>query len=427
MLRLIFVVVLIVAGAAISTISAFHGLLFYLWNAYFRPESWIFGDVILRLRLSFVIGAYVVLRTVFSGVDPKASAGTVLIWLFFVQCLISSSLSEHPATSWSFLFVFFRVVVITYVMVLLINDPKQFRLALLVIALSLGFETAKQGWVSMVRAPGAKNSNINPFLGDNNGVALGTMMLFPLLVALAQTSRRRWEQAMHRFVGIGVLIRGITTYSRGGFLGAAALAVIHLVRTDRKLRALLGIVVLSTLIWTVMPETFWSRIQTIDVSDEERDKSAQSRLDFWQVSISMARENPLTGVGLNGFSQSFDTYNTNINYEDEERAAHSIWFGVLGDLGYPGLLLFVLNIAAAFLACRRTAKMTRGIAELRHLNVYANALISSLAVYVVSGSFLSYQYNEMAWHLFGLSTALYFIASKEARLSERTPSVHRAA
>ena len=269
--------------------------------------------------------------------------------------------------------------------------------------------------------------NPNPFLGDNNGVAVGTMMLFPILVALAQTSGSRWERVMHRFVGVGVLIRGITTYSRGGFLGAAALAVVHFTRTDRKLRALVGTLILATLIWAVMPQAFWDRIQTIDVSDEERDKSAQSRLDFWRVSMSMANAKPLTGVGLSGFSESFDSYNSNPNYLGEERAAHSIWFGVLGDLGYTGLVLFVLNIAAALLACWRSAKITRGIAELRHINVYANALISSLVVYVVGGSFLSYQYNEMGWHLIGLSTALYFIASREAQLLKRTGSVRNAA
>lgn len=427
MLRLIFVTLIIIAGAAISTISAYHGLLFYLWNAYFRPESWVFTDVILRLRLSLVIGAYVVIRTVFSGVNPKLSSGTVLLWLFALQCLMGSLFSEHPDTSWSFLFVFVRVLVMTYVMVLLINDEKQFRLALLVIALSLGFETAKQGWVGTLRAPGARNHNPNPFLGDNNGVALGTMMLFPILVALAQTSSRRWERLMHRFVGLGVLIRGITTYSRGGFLGAAALAVIHLMRTDRKVRAVLGTVAVAGLIWAVMPQAFWSRMQTIDVEEEERDRSAQSRLDFWQVSVSMAEANPLTGVGLSGFSQSFDTYNTNPVYDDQERAAHSIWFGVLGDLGYPGLALFALNIAAAFLACWRTAKLTKGIPERRHINIYANTLMSSLVVYAVSGSFISSQYNEMAWHLMGLSTALHFIAIKEARVSQETRSVQPAA
>ena len=30
---------------------------------------------------------------------------------------------------------------------------------------------------------------------------------------------------MHRFVAVGVLLRGISTYSRGGFLGAATLVV----------------------------------------------------------------------------------------------------------------------------------------------------------------------------------------------------------
>ena len=37
-----------------------------------------------------------------------------------------------------------------------------------------------------------------------------------------------------------------------------------------------------------------------------------------------------------------------------------------------------------------------------------------MIVYCVSGSFLSYHYNEMIWHIFGLSTALHFIATREA-------------
>ena len=38
MLRDIFVLAIIVVGAAYSTVGAFYGLLFYLWNAYFRPR-----------------------------------------------------------------------------------------------------------------------------------------------------------------------------------------------------------------------------------------------------------------------------------------------------------------------------------------------------------------------------------------------------
>ena len=42
----------------------------------------------------------------------------------------------------------------------------------------------------------------------------------------------------------------------------------------------------------------------------------------------------------------------------------------------------------------------------RELQIYANALISSLAAFAVAGTFLSQHYNEMLWHFIALSTAL---------------------
>jgi len=53
--------------------------------------------------------------------------------------------------------------------------------------------------------------------------------------------------------------------------------------------------------------------------------------------------------------------------------------------------------------------------ELRDLRIYGNALISALVVFCVAGSFVSAQYAEMAWHIFGLAAALHFIAIKESR------------
>ena len=40
------------------------------------------------------------------------------------------------------------------------------------------------------------NNNPIPFLGDNNGVALGVMMLVPLFGALAKTATRSWERPL---------------------------------------------------------------------------------------------------------------------------------------------------------------------------------------------------------------------------------------
>jgi uncharacterized membrane protein YccC len=53
---------------------------------------------------------------------------------------------------------------------------------------------------------------------------------------------------------VGVLMRAISTYSRGGFLGAGALIVMTILRSEKKIRATLGIVILVWGIAQVMPQ-----------------------------------------------------------------------------------------------------------------------------------------------------------------------------
>ena len=152
--------------------------------------------------------------------DLRVSLGTILIWLFFFPAIVCTFTSENPLRSWQALDVFSRVIIITYVIVLLVTDRRRFRLILLVMSLSLGFDLAKQGWADLWRSPGRSNANPVAFLGDNNGVAMGLLMLFPIAGALAQTSGKLWERFMHRFLAVGIMLRAISTYSRGGFLGA---------------------------------------------------------------------------------------------------------------------------------------------------------------------------------------------------------------
>jgi hypothetical protein len=80
-----------------------------------------------------------------------------------------------------------------------------------------------------------------------------------------------------------------------------------------------------------------------------------------------------------------------------------------------------------FWACWSTHRSSKGRPELRDLRIFANALIASLAVYGVCSIFLSSQYNEMTWHLFGMANALAIISRKEVAALEATSNGVRAA
>jgi hypothetical protein len=66
MLRNIFVLSIIAIGIFYAAQGPFYALLFYLWNAYFRPEYWVWSTLIGQLNLSLFIGLYLVAITALS-------------------------------------------------------------------------------------------------------------------------------------------------------------------------------------------------------------------------------------------------------------------------------------------------------------------------------------------------------------------------
>src|SRR5712692_7468430 len=297
-------------------------------------------------------------------------------------------------------------------------------LVLLVIAMSLGFEAAKQGWASLVLNPGGANTNELPLLGDNNGVAVGMLMLVPVLTVLGATATWNWERWLDRFLAVGVLNRAISTYSRGGFLAAVALGLAYILRSTKRVPAIAGIVVAVAIIVPVLPNAFWNRMNTIKPVGETsaEDTSSLGRLHFWAVAIKIANDHPILGVGFNSFNENYDKYDDSGGLYGSGRSVHSSWLGVLAELGYPGLFLFLAQILLGFSACRRARRAAKLAAEHANLRQFAFALESGLIVFIVGGTFLPFQYSEMLWHWFGLTIALDGLALAALASSAVAPS-----
>jgi probable O-glycosylation ligase (exosortase A-associated) len=411
-LRTAFVFIVLIVGWGFALQSALYAACLYLWIAYFRPESWAWSDIFSTLNLSYFAGAYLVIRTVAAGTKITLDWRSCLLLLFLGQALLSSALGVDPSYSFGYWEEFAKVIVVSVLLASIIQTTADLRLVLIVIVLSLGFEAAKQGWAQLILNPGGRNDNGIPVLGDNNLVAVGMAMLLPVIAALVATSTGWWKRGF-QFLNIGVLYRGLSTYSRGGFLSIGAVGAIWFWRSPHKLKTFAAVALAAALILPVLPHEFWDRMSTITAPADERDDSAASRLHFWKVAVAMADAHPFTGVGHSGYPRAYNRFDWTNGRYFTNRAVHSAWFGVLAELGYPGLLMFVLIVFGSFRACRRVRLAAKRGEVSAPLGAFATAFETSLVAFVVGGSFVSFHYCEMLWHYFALTIALERVAVRE--------------
>jgi len=420
-LRTIFVLAIIAYGLVQSFRGPFHALLFYLWIAYFRPESWLWSDWISGWNLSLIVGIFVVASTLLSPRKMRFSVGSFLMLLFLLQSLVSTMLSPVFDYSFPYWQEFAKTTIISLLIATLVDDERSLRTVFVVIAFSLGLEAVKQGWAQMLLNPGAPNTNDVIVLGDNNGVAVGMFMLGAMLVALARTARARREKLMYRFAIVGVVYRGLTTFSRGGFLACAALGLHSLLRSRQKFASMIGITAMCLVIVPVLSDTYWERVRTITAVTENPEEASVGRFHFWRIALEMTNDRPFTGVGQRAYSAMYNRYDTSVGEYGESRAVHSSWFSVLAELGYPGLFLFVLIVANAFVVCRRARRVADQHPELINLAHFAVAIEGALVTFIVGGTFVNFQYVEMTWHTLAFSAVIDRLVDDRLRLFAATP------
>jgi putative inorganic carbon (hco3(-)) transporter len=255
-------------------------------------------------------------------------------------------------------------------------------------------------------------------IGDPNELSL--ILLFPLSFALST-----WAYPSDRrdiFFGVtasSAIILGIVfTQSRGAALGV--LAIFALIGFYR-LKSLSAVTVLVTVAAVVLA----SRIGREDMLsggvggayDGGLDESAQIRLYAWKAGVAMALSYPLTGVGINNFANAYWSY-TDVWF-GRSYTAHSTWFAVLGEAGFPALGVFIAMIVATFKSAFRSVAfyMKDGRATIGLMS--SIALTSGLVGFCVSGTFLTQAFNWPIYILIALTTALGRLRDRESELAER--------
>jgi len=388
------------------------GLLVWSWIGYMNPHRLCYG-----FAYNFPWVQLIAVITIVSILTSKESKRipisiiTVLMGFFFAWATITTFFAVESTSAWQEWGIFGKTLIMVVVTLMIVNDRQRMHWLIWVIVGSLAFWGLKGGVFTVLR--GGAYHVVGPnasFIANNNDLAQALCMTLPLMRYLQmQSQSKRLRIALVLAMALtGAAILG--TYSRGGLI---ALVVVGgaLFLKSRKHAALLVIVgVLGFTAYHVMPPQWTARMNTLQHAEET--DSAQTRIQSWQFATNVALHRPLVGGGFNVY-ESIPMWQRYGPEDATPRAVHSIYFRVLGEQGFVGLVLFLALLLASWKSCSRARKMTRNLPEYRWAYDLGSMVQVSLLAFMIAGMAKASAYFDLSWQLMAISTLLPLIVSNQ--------------
>lgn len=405
------------------------GVLAWSWIGYMNPHRLTWGAAYEFPFAQVVAVATLIGFTIFvlRGKLPKFAwtSETVLLILLWIFFTLTTFYAIKPELSWPELGHISKVLLMTFLTIILIDDEKKLRYLILLIAFSIGFYGFKGGLYtlatsghSMVLGPGGS-------IGDNTAIGLALNMVLPMLYFLAKSEKNVWLQMILKVAFYLSIIAIIGTYSRGALLGLLVVLSLIFLKFRFRYKLLFAVLLtaLSPILWHTLPQEWVNRMETIQTY--KSDGSAMSRIQAWNTAWNLAVDRPYTGGGFSAINDEeiYDTYEeyttTGPNgLRVRKSGVHSIYFEVLGENGFITFGIFVALLASSILSARKIEKKFK-TKNPDPLFYYASMLEIGIIAYAISGAFLEHASFDLYYHFVALVVVLKFMTKN---LPENNPA-----
>jgi probable O-glycosylation ligase (exosortase A-associated) len=332
----------------------------------------------------------------------------IVLLLLIIWMGITTTQAFFPEPAWLQYEKVIKIQILTFMTLLLLTSRQKVHIFVWIIALSLGFYGIKGGIFTILnggayRVQGPSGS----FIAGNNELALALIMTIPLLRYLYLHEKRRWLKWGLAAAMLLTAIAAIGSQSRGALVGIVVMGAIFWFKSRYKFATTLIVAVAIGAIITIMPPAWYERMATIQ--NYEQDDSALGRINAWRTAFNVAQDR-VTGGGFEMFRWPvFRQYAPEPNRVHD---AHSIYFEMLGEHGFPGLALFLTLLGFTWLKCGqiiRAAKKETGLTWARDL---AAMIQVSLVSYMASGAFLGLAYFNYVYHLVAIVTVTAYLVAQ---------------
>lgn len=395
-LRDIVIAVIVLVAGLYALRRAWTGVLLWTWLSTMNPHRYAWGMLSTAPVAAFAAGITLLGLAITKERRSPFIGLPVIIFAFFVGWMTISWLMSRDVAdgywTWSRSA---KIYLMIFVTLALLQTKEHIMAFAWVLVGSLAILGAKGGFFTLItlgnhRVWGPPDT----FIEGNNEFALALIMIIPLVYFLQlQITRKTWRHILSA-VMLLCAVSALGSYSRGALLAIIAMGSVFWWRSPRKGEVAVFILLIAVAMIPMLPEQWWARMDTI--SEYQADESAMGRINAWGVAWEVAMHELFGGGMSYQYSDYFLLYG---KYETIVRAAHSIYFEILGNHGFIGLFLFLLLWMVTYREAGWLMKNARDDPNTLWAAQLGAMAQVSLVGYASGGAFLSLGYFDLPYNI----------------------------
>ena len=340
--------------------------------------------------------------------NPLLGPSMWLLLAFVVWTTATLPFSVHYESSFDLWLRSIKIWLMLYVTVALIDTKKKLEVFVWVCVLSIGYFGFKGGLFTLATGGGYRVWGPGGFIRGNNEFAVAMLMTIPMLRYLQMQMTNRWYRLGMTACMLATAAAVLGSQSRGALLGIIAMTFFLWAKGAGKFKSLMLIVATILVLLPFMPDTWWERMASIQTYQE--DESVQGRFDAWGMAWELAKDRfPFGGGFMVSTGNLFAIYAPDAQ---QNRAAHSIYFQILGEHGWAGLMLYLGVGLAAWLRAGRLIRQLKDQPEMQWAADLARMCQVSLIGFAAGGAFLSLAYFDLPYNCVAMIALAYALATK---------------
>ena len=418
-MRDIAVTIVIIGSLPFILRKPYIGVLMWAWIGYMNPHRLCWGFAY-NAPFAEIVGLVTIFSIAISRESKRIQIDglTVFWWIFIAWMGITTLFAVYPESAVIQYEKILKIQLMTFFILMIMGTKERLNALMWVTVLSLAFFGVKGGIFTITTGGAFKvYGPAGSFIADNNAMALALLMIMPLVYYLRLYARNFWIR--HGLLAAMILIFAavLGSQSRGAFLAVLCVSVMLWLKGKHKVFLGIGLVLMLSVGFTLMPKSWHERMHTIETYHQ--DESAMGRINAWWYSYNVANDR-LTGAGLD--SWSIKTFAKWAPDPKSVHAAHSIYFSVLGDHGWPGLVMFVAILVMAWRKGTWTIQQCKKQKDLVWAADMARMIQVGMVAYFSGGAFLSLSYFDLPWQMIAMLVLLQRIVRQYTSVNESLPA-----